>query len=67
MTLVRFLIMLVVFLALNVYLFIRGWQAIPDRKAIHINLFGHFCFFFPVYFCGHFCRPVPACMDGFCV
>lgn len=36
MTLVRFLIMLVVFLALNVYLFIRGWQAIPDRKAIHI-------------------------------
>jgi predicted MPP superfamily phosphohydrolase len=35
MTLVRFLIILVVFLALNVYLFIRGWQAIPDRKAIH--------------------------------
>ncbi len=35
MTLVRFLIMLVVFLALNIYLFIRGWQAIPDRKAIH--------------------------------
>jgi predicted MPP superfamily phosphohydrolase len=35
MTLVRFLIMLVLFLALNVYLFIRGRQAIPDRKAIH--------------------------------
>ena len=27
--------MLTVFLALNVYLFIRGWQAIPDRKSIH--------------------------------
>ena len=35
MTLLRFLIMLLVFLALNMYLFIRGWQAIPDRKAIH--------------------------------
>jgi len=34
MTLVRFLIMLTVFLALNVYLFVRGWQAIPDRKSI---------------------------------
>ena len=28
--------MLVLFLALNIYLFIRGWQALPDRKAIHI-------------------------------
>ncbi len=35
MTLMRFLIMLALFLGLNVYLFIRGWQAIPDRKAIH--------------------------------
>jgi predicted MPP superfamily phosphohydrolase len=35
MTLVRFLIILVVFLSLNVYLFLRGWQAMPDRKAIH--------------------------------
>ena len=35
MTLLRFLIVLIVFLALNVYLFVRGWQAIPDRKALH--------------------------------
>ena len=35
MTLVRFLIVLIVFLTLNVYLFVRGWQAMPDRKAIH--------------------------------
>ena len=34
MTLVRFLIVLILFLALNVYLFVRGWQAMPDRKAI---------------------------------
>ena len=27
--------MLIVFLALNIYLFIRGWQAIPDKKVIH--------------------------------
>jgi predicted MPP superfamily phosphohydrolase len=35
MTLIRFLIMLALFLGLNLYLFIRGWQAMPDRKAIH--------------------------------
>jgi uncharacterized protein len=35
MTLLRFLIILAVFLALNFYLFMRGWQAMPDRKAIH--------------------------------
>lgn len=35
MTLLRFLLMLAIFLGLNVYLFIRGWQALPDRKAIH--------------------------------
>src|SRR5512137_751901 len=35
MTLLRFLIVLIVFLALNLYLFVRGWQAMPDRKAIH--------------------------------
>jgi len=35
MTLLRFLLMLALFLGLNVYLFLRGWQAIPDRKAIH--------------------------------
>ncbi len=35
MTLTRFLIMLALFLGLNLYLFIRGWQAMPDRKAIH--------------------------------
>jgi len=27
--------MLTIFLGLNVYLFIRGWQALPDRKTIH--------------------------------
>jgi uncharacterized protein len=36
MTLLRFLIILAVFLSLNAYLFIRGWQAMPDRKDIHI-------------------------------
>jgi predicted MPP superfamily phosphohydrolase len=35
MTLLRFLFILVVFLVLNAYLFIRGWQAMPDRKSIH--------------------------------
>jgi uncharacterized protein len=36
MTLLRFLIILAVFISLNVYLFTRGWQAIPDKKALHI-------------------------------
>jgi uncharacterized protein len=35
MTLVRFMIILTVFLSLNAYLFLRGLQAMPDRKAIH--------------------------------
>lgn len=26
----------IVFLALNVYLFVRGWQALPDKTAVHI-------------------------------
>jgi len=36
MNLVRFLIILSVFIALNGYLFIRGWQALPDRVLIHM-------------------------------
>jgi len=35
MSLTRFLSFLLVFMALNVYLFIRGWQALPDRKMAH--------------------------------
>jgi uncharacterized protein len=35
MNLIRFLILMVAFLALNVYLFTRGWQAIPDKKWLH--------------------------------
>ena len=36
MNLFRFLIILSVFIALNSYLFIRGWQAMPDRFWIHL-------------------------------
>lgn len=36
MNLFRFLIILSVFIALNSYLFIRGWQALPDRFWIHM-------------------------------
>ena len=35
MNLVRFLIILLVFIGLNGYLFIRGWQALPDKPWIH--------------------------------
>ncbi len=36
MNLIRFLIILSFFIALNCYLFIRGWQALPDRVWIHM-------------------------------
>ena len=62
MTLTRFLIMLALFLGLNVYLFIRGWQAIPDRKSLHMIYSVRFRFCCPVYFRCYFCRPVPACL-----
>jgi uncharacterized protein len=35
MSLTRFLFFLLAFLALNAYLFIRGWQALPDRRMAH--------------------------------
>jgi uncharacterized protein len=35
MSLTRFLLFLLAFLVLNAYLFIRGWQAIPDRRITH--------------------------------
>jgi len=35
MNLTRFLSFLVLFLALNFYLYIRGWQAMPDRRVVH--------------------------------
>jgi predicted MPP superfamily phosphohydrolase len=58
MTLARFLIMLALFLGLNVYLFMRGWQAIPDRKAIHVIYSGIFVFsalsIFVAIFAGRF-------------
>ncbi len=36
MNLLRFLILFGIFIGLNIYLFIRGWQAMPDRKSAHI-------------------------------
>jgi hypothetical protein len=36
MNLIRFLILLSAFIALNTYLFIRGWQGLPDRKLYHV-------------------------------
>ena len=35
MTLIRFLLILVAFITLNIYLFLRGWQAMPSRAGIH--------------------------------
>jgi uncharacterized protein len=36
MTLIRFLVVLFIFIALNGYLFTRGWQALPDKVYIHM-------------------------------
>jgi hypothetical protein len=36
MTLARMLFVLIVFLAINFYLFLRGWQALPPRTDLHI-------------------------------
>ncbi len=54
MTLLRFLLMLAIFLGLNVYLFMRGWQAIPDKKAIHsvysvLFVFSSLSIFFSIF------------------
>jgi uncharacterized protein len=54
MTLVRFLIILVLFLALNIYLFVRGWQAMPDRRSIHtiyslVFIFSAFSIFVAIF------------------
>jgi predicted MPP superfamily phosphohydrolase len=35
MNLIRFLIVLFTFIALNGYLFIRGWQALPEKSWVH--------------------------------
>jgi predicted MPP superfamily phosphohydrolase len=35
MPIFRFLIFFLVFILLNIYLYIRGWQALPDRYGIH--------------------------------
>ena len=35
MTLIRFLLILLVFIMLNIYLFVRGWQALPSKTGIH--------------------------------
>jgi len=36
MTIIRFLIILLVFILLNIYLFMRGWQALPGRYGLHV-------------------------------
>jgi uncharacterized protein len=36
MTLLRMLFVFIVFIALNFYLFLRGWQALPPRTDLHI-------------------------------
>jgi predicted MPP superfamily phosphohydrolase len=36
MTVVRMLFLFLTFILLNVYLFIRGWQALPDKAALHL-------------------------------
>jgi hypothetical protein len=36
MNLIKFLIILVIFISLNGYLYIRGWQALPDRVLVHM-------------------------------
>ena len=35
MTLTRMLFVFIVFIALNFYLFLRGWQALPSRTDVH--------------------------------
>jgi predicted MPP superfamily phosphohydrolase len=37
MNILRMLIIFAVFILLNIYLFVRGWQALPDRTAIHVT------------------------------
>jgi predicted MPP superfamily phosphohydrolase len=36
MNLFRMLIIFILFILLNIYLFIRGWQALPQNSALHI-------------------------------
>ncbi|MBN1414188.1 MAG: metallophosphoesterase [Bacteroidales bacterium] len=36
MNFIRMLFILVIFIVINVYLFIRGWQALPGKTAVHI-------------------------------
>ena len=36
MNLIKFLVILVIFITLNGYLYIRGWQALPDRVLVHM-------------------------------
>ena len=61
----RFLILLAVFLGLNIYLFIRGWQAMPDRRLAHTLYAIVFIICDDLHFCGGFCRAVSAFMDDF--
>jgi len=35
MNIIRMLILFLVFISINAYLFIRGWQALPNRTAVH--------------------------------
>jgi uncharacterized protein len=36
MNIVRIIPIFLIFISINVYLFIRGWQALPDRTTVHI-------------------------------
>jgi predicted MPP superfamily phosphohydrolase len=36
MTIIRMAIVFLVFIVLNVYLFMRGWQAVPGNSAVHV-------------------------------
>lgn len=35
MNIIRIILVLLLFLTVNAYLFIRGWQALPDRTVVH--------------------------------
>jgi hypothetical protein len=36
MTIIRVAIIFLVFIVLNIYLFMRGWQAVPGNSAVHV-------------------------------
>ena len=35
MNIIRIILVLLVFISINAYLFIRGWQSLPDRTFVH--------------------------------